>query len=320
MDEFKAPWWSFGAHGQTIWGALLRGRRIAYARERWTTPDGDFIDVDWVGSEYAPRLLVLFHGLEGDSQAAYARNLANLALEAGCWRFAVPHFRGCSGEPNRTPRTYHAGDSEEIDWILRRFATRHADVYAVGVSLGGNALLKWLGERGEAAGELVRRAAAVSATFDLAATGEALAKWPGSAYSWFFLSGWPRIRRKTLRKLEVGEFRDEYARRGVTAQAIRTAKTLAQYEGAFTAPVHGFGDRGDYWERASADSLLKDIRVPTLLLNAQNDPFTPADKLPDKATLPEAIEADFQKAGGHAGFPGRNRWLARRVLEFLSAD
>ena len=149
-------------HLQTIAATLRPRRRVAFARERWETPDGDFIDVDFVGRG---RPLVLFHGLEGCSDSHYARALAAHALSSG-WRLAMPHWRGCSGEPNRKPRAYHSGDSEEVDWILRKFSS---PVHAVGISLGGNALLKWLGERGDAALSIVRRAAAVSAPIDLSA-------------------------------------------------------------------------------------------------------------------------------------------------------
>ena len=141
MSPYQAPWWLPGGHLQTIYGALAPAPRVAWRRERWDTPDGDFIDLDWAGS--SGPLLALFHGLEGSTASHYARALAAGALERG-WRCVVPHFRGCSGEPNRKPRAYHSGDSEELDWILRRLEPD----FAVGVSLGGNVLLKWLGEQG----------------------------------------------------------------------------------------------------------------------------------------------------------------------------
>src|SRR5439155_17180345 len=131
-------------HLQTIAAALFRPPSVPYARERWDTPDGDFIDVDFAGNSHAQRLMVLFHGLEGCSDSHYARLLAR-ALPAAGWRVAIPHWRGCSGEPNRKPRAYHSGDTAEVDWILRKFST---PLDAIGISLGGNALLKWLGERG----------------------------------------------------------------------------------------------------------------------------------------------------------------------------
>ena len=148
---YRAPHWLPGAHAQTIWPLAIKGTMPAYRRERWDTPDGDFIDLDWVGSPVAPACVVLFHGLEGSSRSHYARSLMR-AVEAHGWCGVVAHFRGCSGEPNRLARAYHSGDSAEIDWVLRRFAAHvSAPIFVAGVSLGGNALLKWLGEQGTAA-------------------------------------------------------------------------------------------------------------------------------------------------------------------------
>ncbi|MGH8674237.1 MAG: alpha/beta fold hydrolase, partial [Burkholderiales bacterium] len=151
MEPYRRPWWACGRHVQTIVpaisNALISGPRIDWCRERWTTPDGDFVDIDWAGDVHATRLLVLFHGLEGNRETHYARALARHAA-ANRWCFAFVNFRGCSGESNLKCRAYHAGDSEEIDWILRRFAAEHENVSAAGISLGGNALLKWLGEKG----------------------------------------------------------------------------------------------------------------------------------------------------------------------------
>src|SRR6185436_19634464 len=161
-------------HLQTIAATLLPSPPATLQRSRWDTPDGDFIDVDFAGDARSRRLMVLFHGLEGSSDSHYARQLARALPEAG-WRVAIPHWRGCSGEPNRKPRAYHSGDTAEVDWILRRYRGNSGrPVDAIGISLGGNALLKWLGERGTAAGEVVRRAAAVSAPLDLPACGVAL--------------------------------------------------------------------------------------------------------------------------------------------------
>ncbi len=153
MSSYKAPWWLPGGHLQTIYAALAPAPRVAYRRERWETPDGDFIDLDWAGPETSgPELtrksspvLALFHGLEGSSASPYARTIAARALAAG-FRCVVPHFRGCSGELNRLPRAYHSGDSEEIGWILKALSQRTGILHACGISLGGNALLKSLGE------------------------------------------------------------------------------------------------------------------------------------------------------------------------------
>ena len=163
MNPYNAPWWLPGGHLQTIYPSLRPPPRVSLRRERWRAPDGDFVDIDLGGDPRAERLLVLFHGLEGCSNSHYARAFAGYGESHG-WRVALPHFRGCSGEPNQLPRAYHSGDSPEIDWLLRRFSGENANLFAAGVSLGGNALLKWLGESGDAALGVVRRALSTSST------------------------------------------------------------------------------------------------------------------------------------------------------------
>ena len=301
---------------QTVVPALLPPRRVPLRRERWETPDGDFIDVDFCGDPGAQKQLVLFHGLEGGSDSHYARSIAAHAVTEG-WRLALPHFRGCSGEPNRTRRAYHSGDSDEIDWVLRRLlGSPGVPLHAVGVSLGGNALLKWLGERGEEARALVRRAAAVSAPLDLAAAGEALDRGLNRfLYTRHFLS---TLKPKSLAKLEV--FPGLY-----DAQKVRAARTFREFDNLVTAPVHGFRDTDHYWASAASGPYLEHIRVPTLVLNARNDPF-----LPEQALLRAARKAapcvvlEFPRTGGHAGFtsgpfPGRHTWLPRHLFDFLDS-
>ena len=280
-------------------------------RERWETPDGDFIDVDFCGAPGARDQLVLFHGLEGSSDSHYARAIAAHALRRG-WRVAMPHFRGCSGEVNRRPRAYHSGDSEEIDWVLQRLG---APVYAVGVSLGGNALLKWLGERAAAASARVQRAAAVSAPLDLAAAGDALDRglnrW---LYTRHFLS---TLKPKSLAKLEV--FPELY-----DAAKLRSARTFRQFDNLVTAPLHGFRDTDHYWTSSSCGPYLEHIRVPTLVLNARNDPFLPEQRLVEAARkAAPCVVLEFPRTGGHAGFlaspfPGSHDWLPQHLFAFLT--
>ena len=291
--------------------SLLPPPRVPLRRERWETPDGDFIDVDFAGDPGAKDQLVLFHGLEGCSDSHYARAVAAHAVSLG-WRLAIPHFRGCSGEPNRKPRAYHSGDSDEVDWILQKLS---APVRALGISLGGNAMLKWLGERGEAARETVRRAAAVSAPIDLAAAGNALDRGLNRLlYTRHFLAS---LKPKSLAKLEA--FPGLY-----DGRKVRAARSFREFDNLVTAPLHGFRDTDDYWSRAASGPDLEHIRVPTLHINARNDPF-----LPEHALLAAAQKAapcvvlEFPATGGHAGFlagpiPGRHRWLAERVFEFLA--
>lgn len=306
-----SPWWLPGGHLQTLLPALLPPPRIALRRERWDTPDGDFIDVDFCGDAGAAQQLVLFHGLEGGSDSHYARAIAAHAARQG-WRLAIPHFRGCSGELNRKPRAYHSGDSEEIDWVLKRFAV---PVHALGISLGGNALLKWLGERGEQARALVRRAAAVSAPIDLSAAGNALDRGLNRlVYTRHFLS---TLKPKSLAKLEVfpGLF---------DGDKVRAARSFREFDNCVTAPLHGFRDTDHYWTSASSGPWLEHIRVPTLLLNARNDPFLPErDLLAAARKAARCVVLEFPRTGGHAGFlvgpfPGKHAWLPRHLFEFLS--
>ena len=313
MEPYHAPWWLPGGHLQTLASIFVRGQSVKYTRERWDTPDGDFIDVDWAGPERAERLLVMFHGLEENSKSHSARAVARRAVASGDWRFAMPHFRGCGGTPNLKPRAYHAGDSEEADWILRRFAARHDAVYAVGVSLGGNVLLKWLGEQGDSAVKIVRRAVAVSAPFDVTAFGKCIDRGLNFFYGLHFLAS---LRCKVLQKIE--QFPNEFAALGITAVGVRALRTLPEFDDLVTAPLHGFGNKVNYWKLASAVSVLPKIRVPTLLLNARNDPFLPEQVLSEIEDVPSNLVLEFPPQGGHVGFPGRNEWLVRRILDFLS--
>lgn len=314
MTPYRAPAWLPGGHLQTIYAALFAPRaRVRYARERWETPDGDFIDLDWTApaSEAAAPLVVLFHGLEGSSSSPYATSLMHAVNECN-WRGVVVHFRGCSGEINRQRRAYHSGDSGEIDWILRRLKQQSAAVYAVGVSLGGNALLKWLGEQRENARAIVAAAAAVSAPVDLMAAGDALGRGFNLVYTKHFLR---TMRAKTLAKL--ASFPDLCDRERMLA-----APTLRAFDNMVTAPLHGFRDTDDYWTRASAKPLLRAIAVPALMINARNDPFLPAHALPAREELSPGITVEFPATGGHVGFvsgsfPGRLDWLPQRILNFF---
>ena len=296
LDGWRAPHWLPGGNAQTIWPALLSRRPPApnWRRARWDTPDGDFVDVDFVdaGDAAAPAL-VLLHGLEGSSRSHYALSFAHWARHAG-WRFAVPHWRGCSGELNRLPRAYHSGDHAEVAWLLRRLrAWAGAPLHVVGVSLGGNALLRWAGEAGADATAWVRALASVSAPLDLAAGGHAIdAGFNRAVYAHMFLR---TMKTKALAKLQ--QYPGLFDR-----ERLLRAGTLYEFDNLFTAPLHGFRDTDDYWARASAKPHLARIRVPTLALNARNDPFVPAASLPRQGT---GFVTLWQPAhGGHVGFPG----------------
>ena len=240
-------------------------------------------------------LLVLFHGLEGSSQSHYSRAFALWAHSRG-WDFVVPHFRGCSGELNRAPRTYFSGDHAEVDWILRRLALRRpGPMLAVGVSLGGNMLLRWAQEAGGEASRIVRAVAAVSSPVDLTAVSESINRgFNKRVYTRRFLA---TLKPKALAKLQQFPGLAD-------AEAIRRSEDFLAYDNAFTAPIHGFADAHDYWARCSAKPHLKHMRdVPALVLNARNDPFIPASCLPTRGEVGPAVTLWQPHEGGHVGFP-----------------
>lgn len=313
----RAPWWLPGGHAQTIWPALCSRPHLsqapAYRRERWDTPDGDFVDVDHLDGRPGAPALVLFHGLESSSTSRYALAFA-LAAQARGWHFTVPHFRGCSGPLNLAPRAYHSGDFEEIAWMLARLRARHGQpLLAAGVSLGGNALLRWAEESGSAAAGTARAVAAVSAPLDLAAAGAAIDRgFNRIAYARTFLK---TMKPRALAKLaqHPGLFdRDR----------LLAARTLYEFDDVFTAPLHGFAGTEDYWRRASAKPHLHRIRVPALVLNARNDPFVPAASLPSAGT--PHVRLWQPDDGGHVGFagggfPGHVMAMPEAVLAWLEA-
>jgi predicted alpha/beta-fold hydrolase len=233
------------------------------------------------------------------------------------WSGAVPHFRGCSGELNLAPRFYHSGDAQEIDWILRRLAAygktcEASRFYVTGVSLGGNALLRWLGESQHQA-EIVDAACAISAPLDLAGGGAALSHGLNRIYTRVFLR---TLKPKCVQKLK--QFPNLFDR-----ESMLQARDLYEFDNVVTAPLHGYRNTDDYWNRASAKHVLNDITVPTLVLNAQNDPFLPARHLPHSAS--RQVTLDYPLYGGHVGFaagglPGSLNWLPQRMVRFLQGD
>jgi uncharacterized protein len=321
MQGYRAPRWLPGGNAQTIWPALFSSRAAKhpprsaphYQRERWATPDADFIDVDIQPGPLEAPWLVLFHGLEGSSSSHYAQAFAHVAADAGL-NFAVPHFRGCSGELNLAPRAYHSGDFEEIGWILARLRQRSATpLLVVGVSLGGNALLRWAEEAGASAAQTAAAVAAVSSPIDLAAGGHAIGRgFNGLVYTRMFLR---TMKPRALAKLaqHPGLF---------DRQKMLAARNLYDFDNVFTAPLHGFRDTPDYWARGSAKPHLRAIRIPALLLNARNDPFVPASSLPAAHEVGPHVKLWQPAHGGHVGFPagappGHVMTMPQAVLAWL---
>jgi len=314
---YRAPAWLRGGHAQTIWPYILPRPAVRYRRERIETPDGDFWDFDWLDAQagsHAP-LVALFHGLEGSSGSHYARALMAVLAARG-WRGVIPHFRGCSGEPNRLPRAYHSGDHAEFDLQIAAIRERIAattPLYVVGVSVGGSVLLNWLGRKKNGASGIVTASAAVSTPLDLESAGIAIGKGANHIYTRNFLS--------TLKPKSLA-----MARRfpGLLDESrIRRTRTLYEFDEAVTALLHGFGGATDYWRRASSKPWLASIAVPTLVLNAKNDPFVPRESLPRPGETSADVLLEQPEEGGHAGFPtgafpGRIDWLPRRLLDFFA--
>ena len=317
MNPYRAPAWLRGGHAQTIWPTFMRLPDTARSRERVDTGDGDVWQFDWLATPAdanAP-LVVLFHGLEGSVGSPYARALfAHLA--ALRWRGVVPHFRGCGGEPNRLPRAYHSGDHAEAAAILAAVRARvdaKTPLYVAGVSLGGSVLLNWLGRQGREAASIVRAAAAISAPLDLSAAGYAIGVGANRIYTRYFLHTLkPKALAMAARFPEL-----------LDVKRVRDVRTMWEFDDAVTAPLHGFAGADDYWTRGSSKPWLAGVGVPTLVLNAKNDPFIPASSLAHHAEVSAEVTLEQPSDGGHAGFvvgraPGRLDWLPRRLIRFFS--
>lgn len=318
MLTYSSPIWLPGGHLQTIVPALISKKpQVQLRRERWTTPDQDFIDVDFVDGQIGQPFVVMFHGLEGSSHSHYAKAMMAHIQSLG-WSGAVPHFRGCSGSVNLAPRFYHSGDSTEIEWILRRLHAQHQDknpqskFYATGVSLGANALLRFLGEFQHQA-NFVDAACAVSAPLDLTKSNASLETGLNIIYIKNFLAS---LKPKCIEKLK--QYPNLFNK-----EDMLSAKNLFEFDNVVTAPLHGYRDANDYWKRASAGPILNDICIPTLVMNAQNDPFLPASALPQSSTS-TYVTLDYPTHGGHVGFPtgwplGRIDWLPHKLIGFLQS-
>ena len=301
---FRPAWWARGPHAQTLWGKLFRRRpHGGTRRERWDTPDGDFVDIERLDAPRGAPRLILLHGLEGSRRSHYVGGLFAAARARG-WAMDLLLFRSCGDEPNRARRLYHSGETEDVDFVVRRIAAEHPDapLAATGVSLGGNVLLKWLGEQGSAAPPALRAAVGISVPFDLALGSRHIERGASRIYTRHFLRS---LKQKAAAKRTA--YPDLY-----DPAALDRVRTLWDFDEHVTAPVHGFAGAADYYARSSAVRFLHAVRVPTLLVNAADDPFLPATVLDDVrriAAANPALTTRFVAAGGHVGFvTGRRPW------------
>ncbi len=314
---FRPARWAPGPHAQTLLARALRSPSgPKFRRERIETPDGDFLDVDWAPDpgERAPVVLVI-HGLEGSSRRSYIRSVCRDLLARGIRPVAM-NFRGCGGEMNRAPRFYHSGETGDPTFLLETIRKRYPErrFGALGFSLGGNVLLKLMGERGDGGRGLLDAAAAMSVPYDLAAGADLLERTRmGRVYSAYFLRS---LRRKALAKAELLHGR-------VHLDGLRRAGTLRAFDDAVTAPLHGFRDATDYYEASSSAAFLSGIRVPTLLLQSRDDPFLPPAMIPlDAMEANPVLVPALTARGGHVGFleglPWRPRfWGDEEAARFL---
>ncbi|MBA3938149.1 MAG: hydrolase [Planctomycetes bacterium] len=307
---FAPAWWLPGAHLQTIWPALLRAvPAVAARRQALELPDGDITYLDWVGPADGPIVIVL-PGLQGGLGSPYVRGLLH-ALAAQGRRAVLLNHRGCGGTPNRLARSYHSGWTADLDFLVAHLRPLAVPLAAVGVSIGGNILLKWLGESGTTA---LTAACAVSVPCDLAGSARELDRGFAQTYQGHLVRS---LRHDVARKLVSGDLGI-----GLDARILGGLDTFRRFDDRVTAPLHGFADVDDYYEQASSLPWLHRVRVPTLMLAARNDPFLSASCFPTPQLLSPAITWEPTSAGGHAGFvtgpPSTPRsWLEQRVCDFI---
>ena len=310
-SEFRAAWWLPGAHAQTLWPSLFRRRMLpAINRERVELEDGDFIDLIWSGPA-GGRIVLLLHGLEGGLRSHYVGGIMRQLNRRGL-RVCLMLFRGCSDEPNRLPISYHSGKTDDPQRILHHIGSREArGVYAaVGVSLGGNVLLKWLGEQGERSP--LEKAVALSVPFVLDDTARRLQQGLSRLYQHHLVASLRARYREKFRRIPAP-----------LAVEIDRLTTFYHFDDQVAAPLHGFAGVEDYYRRCSCRQFLPAIRVPTLILHARNDPFMFPDTPPSERELPDNVWLELTEGGGHAGFvrgmiPGwADYWAERRIVQWL---
>ncbi|WP_231892778.1 hydrolase [endosymbiont of unidentified scaly snail isolate Monju] len=312
QSEFRPAWWLRGAHAQTLWPTLFRrGPRIALEWERVSLPDGDFIDLCWHGPRDGPMVLFL-HGLEGSIHSHYARGILRELGRRG-FRACLMHFRGCSGEPNWLPIAYHSGKTDDPLWLIHHLHERGEVFGAVGVSLGGNVLLKLLGELGEAVP--LRRAAVMSVPFVLDHAARRLRQ------------GLSRLYERHLIGHLQRSFERKFARLSCPLSVeVRRLRSFHAFDDQVTAPLHGFAGVDDYYQQASSRQFIPKIRIPTLILHALDDPFMFPHTAPDAEELPECVRLEIAPRGGHMGFvTGRWPWRAdywgeRRLASWIAGE
>ncbi len=313
QSEFREAWWLPGGHLQTVWPVLANPRTAVQTHDEiLELPDGDALTLSWLPREDAP-IVALFHGLEGSKHSHYVRRILR---RLHCEGFAVVlmHFRGCDGKPNRLARSYHSGDTGDIDFFLRALRERnpHTPIVSVGYSLGGNALLKYLAEQGAQA--IPAAAVTVSVPLELDKCANRMRNGFSRVYQTYLLGA---LRKGVKRK------RNLIAACGIDVHRVHEHRDFWAFDDAITAPLHGFSDAAEYYALSSSRRYLKNIAVDTLILQADNDPFMTPDVLPREAELADCVKLEIARGGGHVGFvsgsvPGLARyWMDDRIIRYL---
>lgn len=313
--SFKPAWWLRNQHLQTMWSRVSRRKlKVALQNQRYELPDGDFLDTVWAGEGKHNPIVIILHGLGGSLRSPYATGMINSIVEKG-WRAVFMYFRGASDEPNRLMRSYHSGDTGDLDFLIAEIRKQNPGIplFAVGFSLGGNVLLKWLGEHKKQAG--IRAAVAVSAPYDLPLAAYRLQKGFSQFYQWYLLAA---LKRKYVQKFKINKAPIPHAE-------VKACRNFWQFDNTVTAPLHGFYDVHDYYHKCSSKHFLKDIQLPTLLIHAQDDPFMTPDIIPEQIHASSHVEFEITANGGHVGFisgriPGvAEYWLDQRVIGFFAS-
>jgi uncharacterized protein len=311
--KFIPAWWLRGAHGQTIWPTLLRRKmRVLVEPEHLELPDGDFLDLAWVGKNNSGPIVVVLHGLTGSIKSPYALGILQ-AISACGWRAVFMHFRGCSGIHNRLARSYHSGETGDLQFVINELRKREENIplAAIGFSLGGNVLLKWLGETG--GDNPLSAAIAISVPFDLQHCADHFNQGASRFYQWWLL--------RQLRTTLKNKFKKMTA--PIALHNLHTLRSFWDFDDKVTAPLHGFQNALDYYQQSSSRQFLRRITVPTLILQAQDDPFVPHTALPQSHELSPHITLELTLNGGHVGFIAGKLpwkpvyWLEQKVINFL---
>lgn len=313
--HFKPAWWLRNSHLQTIWPVLCRGeiKDLQLVRERIELPDGDFLDIDWVNKDKDLPIILVLHGFEGSINSHYAKGTLHCLAKNG-WRAAFMHFRGCSGEPNRLVRGYHSGATDDVSYVTHYLNNRETQpvVAAVGYSLGGNMLLKWLGETKNK--NPLKAAIAISVPFDLHVASKKIEIGFSRLYQWYLV--------KFAKEKLLNKFKSTLPQK-FDVETLAAISSLRDYDSVYTVPVHGFESVDEYYTQTSSRHYLKDIQVPTLLLHAKDDPFMTEAAIPQPHELSKKVKLELTDTGGHVGFitgivPWRPiYWLETRIPEFL---